>query len=79
MSGLENPFLITTKIDNFKAMIEYIRQAHRGVYGIVKDSYGYPITNATLYVRNRKMSFKTNSAGEFRRVLLPGKYTLEVH
>lgn len=63
---------------NQRALIEFIRQAHRGIYGTVRDKYGNPVPNATLMVRGRKISFRTNSAGEFRRILLPGKYILEV-
>lgn len=55
-------------------------QAHRGVSGQVLDyDSGLPITDANLTIVGRKMTFwSSRYTGEFWRILLPGKYAIQV-
>ena len=54
-------------------------QAQRGVHGVIRDSETLlPISNATLNVVGRNMTFRTSSEGDFWRILLPGSYKLKV-
>ncbi|KAB0798730.1 hypothetical protein PPYR_06610 [Photinus pyralis] len=65
--------------DNREALIEYITQAHRGVRGTIYDSRNQkPIAKARLKVIGREMTFNSSKLGEFWRILLPGKYRLEI-
>lgn len=62
-----------------QALFKYITQAHQGVRGLVLDSTNnQTIGNATLYIDDRNISFRTTPEGEFWRILLPGSYKLKV-
>lgn len=64
---------------NKKPLLAFMGAAHMGVRGIVQDSNtGKAIPNARLKIRGREFSFRASRRGEFWRVLLPGKYILEV-
>ncbi|XP_018111458.1 carboxypeptidase M isoform X2 [Xenopus laevis] len=66
--------------ENKVALIEYIKQVHKGVKGQVFDLLGYPIPNAIVEVKDRNhiKPYKTNSNGEYYLLLLPGVYTVIV-
>lgn len=64
--------------DNKNALISYLNEAHRGIRGIVTNSNGVAISGATLRIKNREIPFKSTSRGEFWRILLPGRYVLQV-
>lgn len=64
---------------NKKALIAYLGEVHRGVRGLLLDSSGLAVTNAKLKIKGRDFSFRVSKRGEFWRVLLPGKYTLQVN
>ncbi|KAG8194099.1 hypothetical protein JTE90_003041 [Oedothorax gibbosus] len=64
--------------DNKNAILQYLGEVHRGVWGQVKDSNNNPISNATVKVMGRDFGFKTTDRGEYWRVLRPGTYTLQV-
>lgn len=66
--------------ENRKALVEYVKEAHRGVTGIVLDEdTGLPLYGAILNIKGRDIDFYTAKSGEFWRLLLPGEYTLKVH
>ncbi|XP_072033505.1 carboxypeptidase D-like [Amphiura filiformis] len=67
-------------MENRKSLLEYIKQAHRGVTGIVYDLFGRYIPNAKVTVvgRDNPYPFRTNANGEYWRILLPGIYTIMV-
>lgn len=55
-------------------------EAHRGVTGQILDSSTLQaITNASLKISGRNMTFHSTKTGEFWRLLLPGNYQLEVN
>lgn len=59
--------------NNKRSLIEYLKQAHIGVRGIVADrETGEPIFDASILVRDRPKSIRTTSNGEYWRLLLPG-------
>lgn len=53
-------------------------EVHRGVRGFVMDEEGRPVEGASLKVMGRDVGFQTTKYGEYWRVLLPGRYSLEV-
>lgn len=64
---------------NRTSMLKFLNEVHRGVKGLVKDkTSSSAIHEATLKIKER-INFKTTVHGEFWRILLPGRYTLEVN
>eukprot|EP00123_Amoebidium_parasiticum_P018118 comp24107_c0_seq1/m.43600 comp24107_c0_seq1/g.43600 ORF comp24107_c0_seq1/g.43600 comp24107_c0_seq1/m.43600 type:complete len:954 (-) comp24107_c0_seq1:162-3023(-) len=65
--------------NNKDALINYLKEAHRGIKGIVVQSDGVtPAIGATVLVDGNAHTVKTGPNGEFFRVLLPGNYTITV-
>lgn len=62
--------------DNREALIAYIEQVHQGVKGLVTDSAGDPVPGAMVGVDGKGKEVMTTGAGEYWRVLAPGRYTL---
>lgn len=54
-------------------------EAHRGVQGFVMDETNNPVEKASLKIKSRDVGFQTTKYGEFWRILLPGRYKLEVY
>ncbi|CAL4064786.1 unnamed protein product, partial [Meganyctiphanes norvegica] len=65
--------------DNQKALVHFFGEVHRGVRGFVKDEYNQPIEGASIKIKGRDVGFQTTKYGEYWRVLLPGRYTIEVY
>ena len=63
---------------NKNALVSYLKLANTGVKGIISYSNGMPAVNLTMGIDSRQPLFKTNSNGEFYRILLPGNYNLSV-
>lgn len=63
---------------NRQALLAYLHEVHRGVRGIITDTNGSPVPEATLKIKGRETTFKPSKRGEFWRILLPGTYVLEV-
>lgn len=53
-------------------------EVHRGVRGFVKDEQGRPLEGASMKIRGRDVGFQTTKYGEYWRILLPGRYKIEV-
>ncbi|KAJ8983239.1 hypothetical protein NQ317_011647 [Molorchus minor] len=66
--------------ENKEALLKYSMEAHRGVTGQILDfETNNTIGGANLKIVGRNMTFySSNETGEFWRLLLPGKYELEV-
>ncbi|XP_022916017.1 carboxypeptidase M-like [Onthophagus taurus] len=64
--------------NNKKALVEYYLQANQGVFGVIRDSETNEPIIARFKVIGREMLFKTNAAGEFWKILVPGNYKIEV-
>lgn len=64
--------------DNRDALMEYIKQVHRGVKGIVRNEQGTALEGAEVKIVGREVSFRTTEEGEYWRLLLPGSYELQV-
>lgn len=64
---------------NRKSLLQFIHQVHRGIKGMVIDSKdGSGIPNATITVDPINHSITSNIAGDYWRLLVPGKYLLKV-
>lgn len=64
--------------DNREALLQYIEEVHRGVYGYVKSSIGHPVENAAITVNNNTHVSYSRKNGEFWKLLLPGKYNITI-
>ncbi|XP_067306751.1 carboxypeptidase D-like isoform X2 [Pseudorasbora parva] len=64
---------------NRKSLLQFIHQVHRGIKGMVIDSKdGSGIPNATITVDTINHSITSSTAGDYWRLLVPGKYLLNV-
>lgn len=62
---------------NKRALLNYIKEVHRGVKGIVTDaSSGKPLANVTVHVVNRAHNVTSSAYGDYFRLLLPGFYDI---
>lgn len=60
---------------NKLALLNYMKQVHRGIKGTVKDSAtGALLPDVTIHVANRDHNVTTTSFGDYFRLLLPGHY-----
>lgn len=63
--------------ENKKSLLEYVKEAHKGVTGVVlDDETRLPIPRAVLRIKGRDIDFYASEQGEFWRLLLPGRYSL---
>ncbi|KFM74875.1 Carboxypeptidase M, partial [Stegodyphus mimosarum] len=63
--------------DNQKALLQYLGEAHQGVWGQVTDPDKSPVFNASIVVKGRKFGSRTTRRGEYWRILRPGTYTIQ--
>ncbi|XP_071792187.1 carboxypeptidase M-like [Asterias amurensis] len=66
--------------ENRHPMLEFLKQANRGVKGQVFDTSRNPIEGASVWVLEHKspLPLFTTASGEYWKILLPGSYTLNV-
>eukprot|EP00057_Strongylocentrotus_purpuratus_P010659 XP_011665133.1 PREDICTED: carboxypeptidase M-like [Strongylocentrotus purpuratus] len=64
--------------DNRDALMEYIKQVHRGVKGIVRNEQGTALEGAEVKIVGRDITFRTTKEGEYWKLLLPGSYELQM-
>lgn len=64
--------------DNREALIKYMEQSHRGVYGFIRSSIGSPIGGAEIYIDNIRHVTHSTDKGEYWKLLTPGRYTIRV-
>lgn len=55
-----------------------IFKVHKGVYGFITSTIGHPIANASIIIEGIPHNVKSAAAGDYWRILLPGKYNLTV-
>ncbi|KAK5965607.1 CarboxyPeptidase D family [Trichostrongylus colubriformis] len=63
--------------ENKFSLISLLEMAQKGVYGLVTDMNGKPAVNATIAVEEGK-TIRATSAGEYWRMLPPGKHIMTV-
>lgn len=64
---------------NKRSLIEYMKQVHSGIKGLVQDVNGYPVKGAEIMVEHlEQKSVTTTERGEYWRLLLPGTYNVYV-
>lgn len=64
--------------DNKYALLKYLLEVHRGIYGSVFDQDGKPIANATISIKDLDHDVYSWETGDFWRILLPGEYQVSV-
>uniref|UniRef100_A0A8C5N1N0 Peptidase M14 domain-containing protein n=1 Tax=Leptobrachium leishanense TaxID=445787 RepID=A0A8C5N1N0_9ANUR len=66
--------------ENKLALLELTKQVHKGIKGRVLNSAGDGIPKAILHigVQNRRYIYQANSYGEFYKILMPGKYMVQI-
>src|SRR6218665_2719646 len=63
--------------DNRQALISFIRSAHFGVKGIVRDKISRtPIHGAHVHLEDNSRNVSTSALGEYWRLLPAGKYKM---
>jgi len=66
--------------ENKMALLTFMSEANRGVRGVVLNSQtGATVPNAKLKIKGRSFNFRGSTRGEFWRILLPGRYVLQVN
>ena len=63
---------------NKGALLAFIKQAHNGVKGLVKNTAGEPISGAVVRVTDRDHTVKTAHDGDYWRLLVPGSYDIVI-
>ena len=61
-----------------QSLLKFLGEAHRGVRGFVLDPHGEPVQGAFMKIKERDVGFRTTKHGEFWRILLPGRYMMQV-
>ncbi|XP_063287482.1 carboxypeptidase M-like [Pelobates fuscus] len=66
--------------ENKQALLELIKQVHKGIKGRVVDTSGNSVPKATIQftTRKKKYVYQANNYGEFYKILIPGKYKVRV-
>lgn len=70
------PFLLFEIFGINQVLIFY--QSHKGVHGLVRSSIGGAIAKARISVAGKSHDVFTSDAGDYWRMLLPGKYNITV-
>ncbi len=66
-------------LNNKRSLISYLQAVHMGVKGLVTDQQsGEAVPGALIEVQGIDYGVKTSMNGEYWRLLLPGKYSLQV-
>lgn len=62
---------------NKRALLNYIKEIHKGVKGIVTDQLtGNPLANVTVHLKGRAHNVTSNQVGDYYRILSPGDYEI---
>lgn len=63
---------------NKRSLLEYVKQVHMGVKGLVTDTNRYPIKDADIIVEGfEQKPIRTTNRGEYWRLLKPGRYNVQ--
>ena len=61
---------------NKRSLVEYLKQAHIGIKGIVTDRRGERFSGAEIIVVGNEKNIVSTNRGEYWRLLIPGDYKI---
>ena len=64
---------------NKKSLVQFLKNVHIGVKGLVSDGKGNPVANAKIQVEGNSNIITTSDRGEYWRLLLPGIYNISAN
>ncbi|KAF0993224.1 hypothetical protein HZS_5724 [Henneguya salminicola] len=76
ISYLNSSTIPTLFKQNYPSLIAFIRQASRGIKGIVIDGENNSLSGVHISISDRKHDVKTAKDGDFWRLILPGTYEI---
>ncbi|XP_011256547.2 carboxypeptidase D [Camponotus floridanus] len=65
-------------LENREPLLRFIEMSRKGIHGIVSSSIGTPIPHARISVEGIKHDIYTTEAGDYWRLLVPGRYNVTV-
>ena len=61
---------------NRRSLVSFLKQAHIGVKGLIRNTKGDRVVDGEIEVIGRLKKTKATQQGEYWRILLPGKYNI---